>query len=329
LFDELITFRRFMEYCLYDPQAGYYRQDRKTIFGPKGDFFTSPYTHRLFADLLADALAEYFRLLGSPGQFDIVELGAGEDILRRQLTESLKKRHPEVSESARYTPIDLDRGALPWDITGIVFSNEFFDALPVHRVRIRHGELLELYVREVDGKISEEEGVLSDQAIRDYMSLAFPEWHEGWTYEVNLEMLSVLADLDRRVTSGFVVTLDYGYDWQEYDSAERSEGTLLCYREHQANTDLYKNPGEQDMTAHVNFDVLRKMGEEYGWSNDPLQTQRQFLMSFGLEQYLIREESEGLFNPERLEDRLGLKQLLIPGGISDTIKVMVQRIRTN
>ena len=84
MFDELVTFRRFMEYCLYDPQAGYYRQDRKTIFGPKGDFFTSPYTHRLFADLLADAFAKYFSLLGSPGQFDIVELGAGEDVLRRQ-----------------------------------------------------------------------------------------------------------------------------------------------------------------------------------------------------------------------------------------------------
>ena len=91
--------------------------------------------------------------------------------------------------------------------------------------------------------------------------------------------------------------------------------------------DPYANLGCQDITAHVNFEVMTQTSEKLGWKGEPLTTQRRFLHKWGLEKHLEEEEARGILNPERLEERLGLKTLLLPGGISDTMKVLVQQVR--
>jgi SAM-dependent MidA family methyltransferase len=159
------------------------------------------------------------------------------------------------------------------------------------------------------------------------MEDGFPCLREGWCYEVNLRMLDVLADLDEHLEKGAVVTIDYGFDRAEYDALERSEGTLLCYFRHQVRVDPYQRVGEQDITAHVNFEVMKRFGEARNWKNLPLRTQREFLADWGLEEKLLEEESRGLLATDRLEDRLAMKTLLIPGGISDTLKVQIQEVR--
>lgn len=313
-----------MEHCLYDSKSGYYTGQRK-IFGPQGDYYTSPYTHRFFAECLAEAFVDCFSVMGRPDPFHLVELGAGERVLGRQILECLESHHPEVSERLCYFPIEVGE-ELPDSIQGIVFSNEFFDALPVHRVRVREGRLREIFVEANDG-LRAAEGEVSDPRIAGYMKMGFERWRDGYEYEVNLRMLEVLDDLDRRVRFGFHLVVDYGYDWPQYDAAERPEGTLMCYDRHQAVADPFRNPGEQDMTSHVNFEVLRRAAERKGWASEPLRTQRQFLTEWGLERRLREEEQRGFSDARTLEDRLRLKQLLLPGGISDTMKVLVQKIR--
>ena len=313
-----------MDYCLYDPHQGYYTT-QDTVFGPQGDYYTSPYTHRLFADSLASAFVHYFKLLSHPRPFHLVELGVGEGFLGRDILGRLEERYPEVFDCVEYFPVEVGVD-LPERIQGIVFSNEFFDALPVHRVRVRGSKVKEIYVS-VGDEISEVEGEITDPRILEYMRTGFNEWREGWEYEVNLRMLEVLKDLDRRIDSGVVLTVDYGYDWGEYDSRGRANGTLLCYHRHEVIPDPYVNLGRQDITAHVNFEVMGKTGAQLGWKSEPLRTQRQFLLDWGLEQRLLEEEAQGLLNSERMEERLGLKALLAPGGISDTMKVLVQHVR--
>lgn len=315
-----------MQHCLYDPVEGYYRK-RDRIFGEEGDFITSPYTHPLFAELLADAFASCYLHLGRPKTFHLVELGAGEGVLARDLLSVLQIRHREVFDQAEYRPVELETPEIPSGIRGVVFSNEFFDALPVHRVRVRKGELRELYVRRSETGWIEEEGPLSDPRIEAYMRSGFPTWREGWLYEVNLRMVEVLAELEKQIESGWVVTIDYGYRWAEYNARDRPQGTLLCYSRHRAGADPYQRIGEQDMTAHLNFEILEQTGESFGWQSEPLKTQREFLMEWGLEEKLKQEEGLGLFNPDRLRHRLRLKNLLIPGGLSDTLKVLVQKVR--
>ena len=320
-----ITFERYMEFCLYDPAQGYYTSGKK-IFGPEGDYYTTPYTHRIFADSLADAFAGYFQQLAQPKPFQLVEFGAGERILGRHILARLESHHPKVFDQVRYVPLEIHRGQLPEEIFGVVFSNEFFDALPVHRVRVRDSEIREIYVQ-INDTVTELEGEISDPRIPGYMKSGFEQCKDGYEYEVNLRMVDLLEKLDERIKSAFVMTIDYGYDREEYDAVERPTGTLICYQRHQALTNPYIHIGQQDMTSHVNFEVMRKTGERLSWKNQPLKTQREFLMERGLEERILQEERFGLFNASRIEERLRLKSLLMPGGISDTLKVLVQGVR--
>ena len=314
-----------MDFCLYDPDQGYYTTKQK-IFGPGGDYYTTPHVHPLLAHCLAEAIAHYFELLSRPRLFQLVELGAAQGILVRDILQRLKERHPLVFERTQYVSLEIHDSELPCHVHGVVFSNEFFDALPVHRVRMRGSQVEEIYV-EINDQISEVDGEVSDPRILEYMQTGFGKWRNGHEYEVNLRMVEVLKSLDSCLESGIVLTIDYGYDLEEYNRLDRPRGTLMCYHHHQAGSDPYIYLGQQDITAHVNFEVLAETGEQFGWENQSLTTQRQFLLDWGLEDQLSIEESYGLFSPARIEERLRLKSLLTPGGISDTMKVLVQRVR--
>ena len=315
-----------MEYCLYDPLCGYYTTKPK-VFGPEGDFYTSPYTHPLFAEVLGDALGSYLAALGGEAELHLVELGSGEGILGRGVLSRLENHHQEIFERLKYLPVEVGRSQLPQEFRGVVFSNEFFDALPVHRVRVIGGELREVYVR-FDPEVEEVEGELSDPRILEYMRTGFAEWNEGYDYEVNLSMVETLEDLDRHFESGFLVTIDYGYQWKDYAAVERTGGTLMCYHRHTAHPDPYINIGQQDITAHVSFEVLRKTGERLGWRGSDLKSQRQFLGEWGLEARLMEKENREVLEAAQLEELLGLKRLLLPG-VSDVMKVLVQSVRTD
>lgn len=326
--NRLVTFAQFMESCLYDPSDGYYTSGRE-VFGRAGDFYTSPYTHRFFAETVADACAAYLgRLARRPGEkLHLVEYGAGTRLLGEQLSQRLNAAHPDLAEQVEYLPIDIRYGSLPGRVRGVVFSNEFFDALPVHRVRIREGRIREIYLRLGD-PIAEVEDDPSDPRIEEYMRAGFTDWVEGWEYEVNLRMLEVLERLDRSLGQGYLITIDYGFQQADYGRVPRAAGTIMSYYRHEPVPDPYLRPGEQDITAHVNFDMLIARAAELGWKSERLKSQRQFLMDWGLGERLLEEEQQGVLNAARIEQRLGLKALLLPGGISDTMKVLVQAVRT-
>ena len=100
-----------MDFCLYDPEQGYYIT-KQEIFGPEGDYYTSPYTHQVFAYCLADAFVHYFQLLSRPGPFHLVELGAGEGFLGRDILTRLQDAHPRIFEGVNYCPVELGRTPL-------------------------------------------------------------------------------------------------------------------------------------------------------------------------------------------------------------------------
>ena len=215
-----ITFAEYMERCLYDPDHGYYTSGRQ-VFGPTGDFYTSAHTHPLFAEILTDAFVDLLRNLGS-GPFQLVELGPGDRSLARSIRSYLERTHPSVAVNLEYRPVDV-REALPEQIRGIVFSNELFDALPVHRVRVRNRRLRELYVQgDETGRICETEGPVSDDRIPAYLKVGFGRRHEGWEYEVNLRMVECLEALNRRIRQAYVFTIDYGFLREEYGRVDRA-----------------------------------------------------------------------------------------------------------
>ena len=106
-----ITFEAFMEAALYDEHLGYYpsrrRQPGSAPVGTDGDYFTSPVTHPAFGALLALQLREMWQRLGSPGEFVVVEMGAGDGVLRTDITEYIERELPDFAKAMQYVATDL------------------------------------------------------------------------------------------------------------------------------------------------------------------------------------------------------------------------------
>ena len=160
-----LSFRDFMEDVLYHPTLGYYTSSRNPI-GTQGDFLTSSDLDPVFGKLLSRKFSQMAESLGIPPEsFTIVELGAGRGLLAREILrhEPFPYRIVERSAAMRAEQSELLSGlhvdwldALPTGLTGCIFSNEFFDALPVRRMVRRGGKLREIYVtgefKEIEGE---------------------------------------------------------------------------------------------------------------------------------------------------------------------------------
>src|SRR5215510_5844928 len=251
-----ISFRDFMEDVLYDPEFGYYTS--RNPIGRQGDFYTSSDLDPVFGKLLARKFAQMAATVGvSPEAFSVVELGAGRGLLAREILQH--HRFPyyilERSASMRGRQRENLRGFpvewledLPGGFTGCVFSNEFFDALPVRRIVRKSGTLREIYVTEAFVEI---EGDL--QEVLPDLPLA-----EGQLADLNTEAPRWIQRIATSLERGYHLAIDYGYEDREFYA--RPHGTLMCYWQHQATEDPYVRIGEQDMTAHVNFSDLMRVG---------------------------------------------------------------------
>ncbi len=344
-----IPFSRFMEWCLYHPDDGYYRSERMRI-GRDGDFYTGPCVHPVFGALIAKQLYQMAEQLGGK-TFDVVEQGAGrgflcEDILkwgkkhsspfyqclRYHLIETsphlLKKQKERLSEHEKegkvvwMDPLAFEDGRALME--GCFLSNELVDAFPVHQVFLDHGSLKEIYVTEDGGQLKEEPGKPSDPRIASYFESMDIVLQEGQRAEVNLEALDWMEKVSRCLKKGFVLTIDYGYLAEELYGPHRREGTLLCYTQHRPSDNPYEQLGEQDITAHVNFTSLIQKGEEVGLRLTGLVPQYRFLIALGLLQEIESLERE-MSEIDALQLRLSVKHLIEPEvGMGEVFKVLIQ-----
>lgn len=141
---------------------------------------------------------------------------------------------------------------------------------------------------------------------------------EGQTSELHMVAEEWMVQVARVLQQGVVITIDYGHTASDYYAAHRKDGTLLCYYKHAVKTNPYIRVGEQDMTAHVNFSALAKVGEASGLSTVGFTTLANWLMGLGVEE-LVQDQ-----DPESPEIQ-ALSQLLRPHGMGTTFKVFVQQ----
>jgi SAM-dependent MidA family methyltransferase len=131
--------------------------------------------------------------------------------------------------------------------------------------------------------------------------------------------MRTLAGIMRR---GFLVLIDYGYTRDE-QLAGRHRDTLMTYRRHQAGTNPYEAPGEQDITAHVNFTALAEAGKAAGFERLALVTQSQFLMGIGEDTKFADAFEECRLPQERAKVALQLKHIATPVGMGEVFDVLV------
>ena len=302
-----IPFRRFMEAALYHPQYGYYRRPRDP-FGKQGDFFTAEQMQPVFGILMAARIRQLRQEMGNPSEFTVVELGAG----RGEMAEAFSEW--------RYVPVDLDAGELPKHFVGVVFSNEFFDALPVDVAVWRGGVFREQRVAFEGGRLRWQTGERVPEETGQYLRAAFPEPEEGHWYEANLDAALWMERIAGALEDGYALTVDYGYTRAE--SIRFPEGTLMGYRRHTAREDVLEEPGERDITAHVNFTALQEAGAAHGLKTERFETLARTLLAAGEPDQFAA--ALGAADPrEELRRRMQLKTLLF--GMGETYRALLQR----
>jgi SAM-dependent MidA family methyltransferase len=340
-----IPFAEYMRECLYHPQWGYYSKAEARRFA---DFYTSVDVHPIFGRLLARQLAEMWELLGRPRQFHAVEAGAGAGGLAAQILDFAVRELREFYGALRYVAVEqsaarrarhdemfgnhFESGAarsaaeLPRAIpVGCIFSNELLDAFPVHRVVVECGTLREIYVG-VNGKsFSEVRGPLSSAEIEPYFKEQQITLGEGQQAEVNLDACEWIVDVGRRLGQGFVLTVDYGHEAPELYNERHMRGTLLAYADHRATEDFFERPGEQDLTAHVNFTALDLWGRRAQLTRTGYVSQMAFLVALGRGNQFADLYDHGANQLERLRARLLLKSLIHPEAMGETFQVFVQQ----
>lgn len=343
-----IPFARFMEVCLYHPELGYYTAGPPPM-GPQGDYLTYPSVHPAFGRLLGRQVMEVWDLMGRPFPFALVEMGGGRGQLAKDMLETMREKAPAMLDGLRLKLVDrspgllsIQQSALPdWvkvgaatpeeffsgpPITGCVFSNELVDALPVHLVEMREGRILEVFVEVRETEILEVLAEPSDPRILQYLEAMAAHLVEGQRVEVGLAASEWIEKVGRVLERGVVITVDFGYSGQEAFHPMRSGGTLMAYTHHLANSDPYKFPGGQDLTAHVNFSALIWAGKGAGLGLTGLVPQDRFLISLGLlEEMEAQEARRSDMSPAAFwAEKLALRRLMMPQSPRGGFQVLIQ-----
>lgn len=324
-----ISFRGFMEAALYDPAEGYYARGAR--IGEGGDFVTSPHVTPAFAS----ALARRFRkdTEGLEGPVDFVEAGAGEGRFLRDFAAALAREDPSFASRVRLTAIERSPAAwerlsglgggcrvlksaeelLPASVSGWIFSNELYDALPVARVCGSSDGLVELFVG-ADAQGFAWVRKPATEAQREYLESFGVELEPGQSAEISPDAAPLHRRLARSLARGFLVAFDYGHRAPVlYHATARRNGTIAVHTRGARRADPLARPGEVDLTAHVNWDDLIRAGESEGLVTSGITRQGRFLVEAGLFDFAGGEGEK--WRAYRIVD---------PEGMGDELSVLVQ-----
>jgi SAM-dependent MidA family methyltransferase len=300
-----------MEQALYHPEYGYYSTPRKRI-GRGGDYITNVSTGMVYGQILAAQLFEMRDALDEPKPFTVVEQGAEDGKLAFDILTAMHSAEPAFA--FRYIivePIAAKKreqhnrligrfsGTVRWvtnmadleAINGVFISNELLDAMPVHLLRYRESCWHELYVTLSAERFVFVDSDLLSPALAEAASRLPTPVRIPYRTEINLNAAAWINQVARRLERGFVFLVDYGYSREEYYKAERIEGTLACYSRHRRFFNPLENPGQMDITAHVDFTSLAESAERAKLHVTGFADQHHFMVG-ATESYLLTIEKE-------------------------------------
>ena len=263
------------------------------MIGKEGDFFTNVSIGPVYGELLAGQFVEMWRALGCPDGFHLVEQGAGDGQLALDILQALDgtplagvplvlMEPSEILRAAQAGKLEghnvtwvADPEALP-ELCGVHYSNELFDALPVHLIRSNGTGWEEMYVDRGQAGFVWRSMPISSGLIEAVEK--FPRRPNGFTTEICLSQRSLLRSIAAGITRGFLLAIDYGLSGEAFLADHRTAGTLSCYRGHRRDSDPLESPGEKDITSHVNFSTLREDAGRAGWKYLNFTDQHHFLV---------------------------------------------------
>ncbi len=318
--DLAATFRRLIRETgpislaqyMAESNARYYTT--RDPLGAEGDFLTAPEVSQMFGELVGLWLADLWVRMGSREHIHYVELGPGRGTLAKdalgaaarygfapevhfvETSPALRKLQSEAFPECRHHD---DLSTLPDDAPLLIVANEFFDALPIQQL-----------VRSAQGWRERMVGLNGDDLVfvvgdTPADNLAPPSWRkapQGTLIETSRASVAVAAEIALRLKEqgGAALIIDYG-------GRELSAGsTLQALRAH-TKVDPLQFPGEADLTAHVDFELLQQIIVRYGADVMGLATQGNWLMALGIDtrlEALMRRNPAEAAKLKRQRDRL-------------------------
>jgi len=315
-----LSLERYMELCLTHPDYGYYRQGSR--LGQEGDFITAPEITPMFGELIGLWCAQQWMEKLAPKEAYLVELGPGRGVMMADLRRAIAKAAPQCYKNICFHAVESHRNHrkllekqdvivhenidwLPQDRPMLIVANEFFDALPVRQVCRRNGAFVKR------GLILDPDDRLQWGERRcEQPEETFP-WSNDWV-EYRPKASQIMYELSRRVTrqGGAMLIIDYGY------VRRQSGDTVQAISDHRM-VDIFENPGECDLTAHVDFESLSTAAAPLPYQ---LETQSDFLVRHGLWQ---RVEQLARAQPDRTIDLYAsARRLTHPDAMGQLFKVM-------
>ncbi len=333
-----MTFARFMDLALYDPQAGYYTTGAAGP-GRHGDFLTAPEGHPIFGWALARHLESIWHALGRPGRFVVREHGSGSGALAAGILDGLRRSGSELLGAVRYQAIDVAPSRLgqlearlselgfsasldpPDDHPGpgAILANELLDALPVHLVEGgADGALLERFVvlegpnAIVEHPFATMVGRPSTPALAARLEAGGVMLAAGQRAEICLALDAWVAAASIPLERGVMVLIDYGHEAAELYRPERGS-TLRAYHRHRVHADPLVAIGRQDLTAHVDLTAVDRAARASGLVSLGRVRQADFLVALGVGELLVALQADPATTLERyLEARAALARMLDP-----------------
>jgi SAM-dependent MidA family methyltransferase len=343
-----MTFARFMDLALYDPDAGYYagepgldrsrdgdvQAEAERGPGRTGDFLTAPEGHPIFGWTIARRLEAAWSELDRPDPFVIREHGAGSGALAVGILDGLRRSGSALLEAVRYQPIDVSARASraleqsieaaglaryvdPADdraAPGAVLANELLDALPVHLVEGGGGgALVERCVTlGPDGALELAPRSPSTPALAARLEAEGIVLAPGQRAEICLAIDDWVAGATASLERGVLLVIDYGAEASAlYDP--RRGSTLRAYHRHRVHADPLVAIGRQDLTAHVDLTALDRAAVAAGLTPLAKATQAGYLADLGLGELLVGLQSDpGTTVESYLAARSAVMRLLDP-----------------
>ncbi len=350
-----ISFYEYMDLVLNDPKNGFYSTGKLRI-GKDGDFCTSPSLSNDFARLLAIQVVEWLLNLEKSGihseMFSLIEIGPGEGTLSRDLIVSIAEISPHLIGKIELILVELNRGMRErqeklvnnlngincrWSnleeltlkpVNGVVIANEVLDAFPVERLVFSHNNIYRqgVSLKKINDKYFLEFVDLNPSSeilrfLKDSQSLLkidFPpkDICDRWVTEWHCDLPTWFGKLSKVLINGSLLVIDYAMESKRYYSAMRKDGTLISYRNQEANTNIFKDAGLCDLTAHLCIESTINYALNNGWKFLGETRQGQALLALGLSSFFYSLQNSSINDlSAALNRRESLLRLVDPMGL--------------